>query len=63
MVLKVFCDECGKELAGQRNKIILYAKQAKYKFVIGFSNTEGNMNEGHLCLGCLKKLISESNVV
>jgi hypothetical protein len=60
MVLKVLCDECGNELSGKRNKFILYAKQAKYRFEIVCSKIEGDMNESHLCLGCLKKLISES---
>lgn len=61
MVMKMFCDECKKEVETNRqiSRVRLLARQGEYRFEIMCSKTIGTRNEAHLCIGCLKKLILE----
>ena len=63
MVLKAFCDECGKELKGKENKVadrIKFISKTGHRFELICSNATGTWNDGHLCIKCIKKLISDA---
>lgn len=68
MVVKTFCDECGKELKFElkfgKNRVGTRVKiktKEGYEFELIATNKDKTWNAGALCLDCIKKLISKSS--
>lgn len=64
MVMKMFCDECGKELEADENRVtnrIEIESKTGYKFQLLATNKDAIWNAGFLCIDCIKKLINESS--
>jgi len=63
MVMKEYCDECGKELKKGKNRVgnrIKIKTEDGYEFQLLATNKDSTWNEGSLCLCCIKKLIAKS---
>ncbi len=67
MVIKMFCDECKKELDDGKNKQrVSFRSKSGHNFVVRFNlyvsnDKKKSWHDGHLCVDCVKKLIVEAS--
>lgn len=62
-MIKIFCDECGKELKEDENRVsdrLKFKSKSGHEFEIICSNKERIWNAGHLCIDCVKKLVQNA---